>query len=260
MKKSNLLSIFLVIFITIIIGSNIYNYKIKKPSSNSSNQNNAPFFISNKTLYSGIIPQSKNFSKDGNWKLDISQYTDIAIYISTTDKNLTDTNTIKSLYLDEIKFAKFPKIGTPTLYYQNPLKFATDYISTEHSIETHLNYNILNFENEDNYNYYSSPNFFTDCSIPITLKFLNSEILKNYEMANSETLTFNGSILKKAKINLEDLNTTISFNINIVTNANQLYTNSITLEIPLKNQSNTLFDQNIYLKEDINSPFQLIEH
>ena len=63
-----------------------------------------------------------------------------------TDKNLTDTNTIKSLYLDEIKFAKFPKIGTPTLYYQNPLKFATDYISTEHSIETHLNYNILKYK------------------------------------------------------------------------------------------------------------------
>lgn len=217
----------------------------------------SPFTIKKQIFYSGITPKNTSYSNN-NWTLSISQYTDIAIYISRNSEILDDTNTINSLYIDNIKFIKEPKIGKPSLYYQNPLKFATDTISSDYLIDNHLSYNILNFKNEDNYNYYSTPNFFTDCSIPITLKYVNTNILKNFKLSNVETLFFNGSILKNSNLKLDDLETKLSFCINIVTNDNKLYTNTLEIDIPLSNSTYTLFEQNIHLEKETNLSFNSI--
>lgn len=215
----------------------------------------SPFKIKKQMFYSGILPKSTSYNDNENWNLSISQYTDIAIYISTTSSILDDSNTINSLYIDNIEYLKMPKIGAPALYYQNPKKFATDTIYSEYTIENHLNYNILNFDNEENYDYYSTPNFFTDCSLPITLKYVNYDILKNYKVANSEPLIFNGQILKKSNINLFDLEATISFCINIVSNENKLYKYNMNINIPLRYSNDNLFDKNISISNDLNENF-----
>ncbi len=255
MKKSFIkISIILLIFLgfTILFLSN-------KFLNNQSNvQNIEPKFKIKKVMfYSGILPKSTSYNDSENWNLSISQYTDIAIYISSTSNTLNDSNTINSLYIDQIQYTKEPKIGIPSLYYQNPKKFATNAISSDYLIENHLNYNILNFDNEENYDYYSTPNFFTDCSLPITLKYVNSDILKNYKVANSEPLIFNGQILKNSNINLFDLETTISFYINIVSNENKLYKYNMKIDIPLRYSDNSLFDKDISITNNLNEYFNM---
>ena len=112
-----------------------------------------------------------------------------------------------------------------------------------------MRYNILNFDNKENYNYYSTPNFFTDCSIPITLKYLNSDIIKNYKVPDMDTLEFDGRVLRDSNINLSDLSTSVKFDLNIVTNTNKLYTFNISVDIPLSDENSTIFDKNIYIKK-----------
>ena len=253
--KSKLLTLFIILLTIFIIYLCIFPtvQKISKPEITTTS---SPFTIKKQIFYSGIMPKNTTYSNNENWILSISQYTDIAFYIERNSKQLTDSNTINSIYIDNIKFIKKPILGTPALYYHNPLNFGTDKISTDFPIDTHLSYNILNFENNDNFNYYYSPNFFTDCSIPITLKYVNSNIIKDFKLPNSKTLVFNGSILKNANIKLESLNTKLSFCINIITNDNNFYKNQIELDIPLSNSEYNLLEQNIYLENEINSDFK----
>lgn len=244
----------LLISITFFI---IYITLTPQYNNTSKTEDISPFKISKILFYSGIIPKSTSFSNSNNWNLEISQYTDIAIYISNSGE-LTDYNTVKSLYIDNIKYIKKPNKGTPSLYYQNPLKFATSSIYSDYVIDNHLNYNILNFDNTDNFNYYSTPNFFVDCSNPIVLKYVNSGVMKNYNFSNKNKLVFNGSILKNSNISLEDLNSQISFTINIVSNNQKLYKYDMNINIPLSNSESTLLEENIYLEIENNSPFNEI--
>lgn len=218
-------------------------------------KNDSPFKISKMIFYSGIIPNCTSFSNTDNWNLEISQYTDIAIYIDNSSQQLSENNTINSLYIDNISYAQKPNIGKPNLYYQNPLNFATSAIYSDYIIDNHLSYNILNFDNTDNFNYYFTPNFFTDCSNPIVLKYVNSEILQNYTFSNKNNLVFDGSILKDSNIYLKDLNSQISFTINIVSNSQKLYKYDASINIPISTSEMTLFDSNIYLEQELNSPF-----
>lgn len=240
------------IFITFFTIYVIINPQYK----NDLNQkNDSPFKISKMIFYSGIIPNCTSFSNTDDWNLEISQYTDIAIYIDNSSKQLSENNTINSLYIDNISYTQKPNKGSPNLYYQNPLNFATSTIYSDYIIDNHLSYNILNFDNTDNFNYYFTPNFFTDCSNPIVLKYVNSEILQNYTFSNKNNLVFDGSILKDSNIYLKDLNSQISFTINIVSNSQKLYKYDASINIPISNSEMTLFDSNIYLEQELNSPF-----
>ena len=254
--KPKILIFFLVsltIFTTcIILFSRNTKENITKDSTETS-----PFTIDKQFFYTGITPKNTTYSNNENWILSISQYTDIALNIKRNSKELNDSNTISSLYIDNIKFIKKPKLGTPSLYYQNPLNFATDNISNDYPIDTHLTYTILNFENNDNYNYYYSPNFFTDCSIPITLKYVNSNIIKDFKLSNTETLFFNGSILKNSNFKLDFLNAKLSFCINIITNDQKFYKNQIELDIPISDSEYNLLDKNIFLEKETNLDFKL---
>lgn len=245
--------IFFISFIGILIASiTLFQKKDITPISTET----FPFTINKQIFYTGITPKNTTYSNTENWMLSISQYTDIALYIKRNSKELTDSNTINSLYIDNFNYLTKPKIGIPTLYYQNPMNFATDIISNDFPITTHLSYNILNFENQDNYNYYSSPNFFTDCSIPITLKYVNSNIVKDFKLSNTETLFFNGSILKNSNFKLENLNTKLSFCINIITNDKKFYKNQIEIDIPLSTTDYDLLEKNIYIEKNSNLDFK----
>lgn len=53
------------------------------------------------------------------WNLNLFEYTDIAIYInSKSNDSLSNENTIKSLYIDNIKFGN-PKLGEQNLYFKD---------------------------------------------------------------------------------------------------------------------------------------------
>ena len=66
--------------------------------------------------------------------MSICQYTDISIYIDniSTISELTDENTIKQLYIDNIVINSNADIGTKSLNYKNPLNFGKYEIGRAH--------------------------------------------------------------------------------------------------------------------------------
>lgn len=204
---------------------------------------NSPFGINKIILYSSASAKNKNTNfQNINWILDIFQYTDIAIYI--------EANTpIKNLSISNPKFSK----NSQALYYLDANEFGTGQSSQNFEISNNLDFSILNFDNSDNSIAYNTPVFFADCSNPITLKFTNL-LFENYLIKNTEKLTFNGSLLSKTPINLEQLHSKISFNINITNYNNKTYSTTLNLTIPVETKSSTIFDGYIYLEKELNLP------
>jgi hypothetical protein len=89
---------------------------------------------------------------------------------------------------------------------------------------------------------YNIPIFFEDCSNPITLKYVNHDIVENYKISSNEILKYDGSLLKTANVELNDLKTTINLDLNILTQDNQLHVKTLNIEIPLADEKNSIFD------------------
>lgn len=170
------------------------------------------FDVSKIHYYSNVNADVSETTYDNpEWNLNVYQYTDIAIYVD----RLSDSY-ITKVYIDNIEIENSKK-GVQDLYYLNPTDFgACNKINAE-KIDEKLEYNIIDDRNIDNDVKYNIPIFFEDCSNPITIRYINSEILKNYKIENTERVSFDGSLLKNGKIDLEDIESKISMNLNIVT-------------------------------------------
>ena len=131
-------------------------------------------------------------SKDQSLKdMSICQYTDLSIYIdnSQSSSELTDENSVKELYIDNIVMT----------------------------------------------------------SNPITLGYLNKDILTNYSVTDdSKSISFNGKVLKEANINLEDINYTLRFTIHIVNNLNQTFAYNMKLDVNLDDNNGGIYNGYIY--------------
>lgn len=175
--------------------------------------------------------------------MSICQYTDISIYIDNTSTiyELTDENTIKQLYIDDITAIANANIGTKILNYKNPLNFGK-YKIIDTPENNRIDFNIVNTNSENENNDYSNPTFYTDCSNPISLGYLNKDILTNYSVSpNSSTVSFNGKVLQEANISLDDINYTLTFNIHIVNNLNQKFVYSIKLDVNLDDDNGGIY-------------------
>lgn len=213
----------------------------------SDENENTIFSIQKILLYSNAnaIDNSENQSlKD----MSISQYTDLSIFIdnSLSTSELTDENTVKELYIDNIIIESKLDSGTKILNYKNPLnfgKFKDILLPTNNRID----FKIINTNQENENNNYDEPTFYTDCSNPITLGYLNKDILTNYSITdNSKTVSFNGKVLKEANINLDDINYTLNFTIHIVNNLNQSFSYDMKLDITLNDENGGIYNGYVY--------------
>ena len=180
--------------------------------------------------------------------MSISQYTDISIYIDNTStiSELTDENTIKQLYIDNIEITSNSNIGNKTLNYKNPLNFGK-YTKVESSENNRIDFNIVNTNSENQSNDYSSPTFYTDCSNPISLGYMNENLLTNYAVSkDANTVSFNGKVLKEANVNLNDINYTLTFKIHIVNNLNQKFVYSMSLDVNLDDDNGGIYNGYIF--------------
>ena len=189
-----------------------------------------------------------NETKKPMWNLDVYQYTDIAIYISANSSN-SEQNTIKELYIDDVKFDSL-NTGTPNLYYKNLFEFGKFNLINNNIITNRLDYKILPpaksvspdantlsdaVESEINY---SEPEIYSDCATPLTLEYVNL-IKSNYLVSNIETpLIYDGSLLKRANIDLPSIECNLSFKIHIKNNLDESYVATVKIPIPLKNDTN----------------------
>lgn len=251
--KKNVILIFLIIIIFILDSFLFYNYIFLKYKAKNSlekneiiiaeNLSNTPFKVSKIILYSSASAENKNTNfQNTNWILDIYQYTDIAIFIDSLAaiKNLSITN---------------PKFNNTSqkLYYLDSNNFGSGDIDYNFEITNTLDFSILNFSNTDNSIKYNTPVFFANASNPITLKFTNT-LFKNFSIDSKEKLAFNGSLLSKTPIKLEQLFSNFSFCINITDYNNQHYSTILDIEIPVQNESSNIFNGYIYSEKLLNMP------
>ncbi len=227
LKKKDLiiLLVLIVILISLIpfyilkIRDIIYSNKFATYSYETYTNYTNPIFSIEKIVYYSNAFVTDN-SSDGNFQnINIGQYTDIAIYINNTNASdeLTDKNTIAELYIDNIKVTSNSNKGTKTLCYKNPYYFAT-YKGLQAPENGRINFNIITNNKDNKEGAYNNPSFYQDCSNPISLGYINKDIVTNFEIANTDTLSLNGTILQKANITLDDLTFNMSFTIHIKNN------------------------------------------
>lgn len=225
--------------ITLAVRNNIFAKETIKTYSNYS----APIFtIENIIFYSNAFVTDN--SKDQNLQdIDIGQYTDIAIYINNhnSSEELTDENTVKQLYIDNIKITSNSDKGERIIGYKNPLYFAK-YKGIETPENNRIDFNIISTNKDNKESSYNNPSFYQDCSNPISLGYINKNIATNVSVNSNSAVALDGSILKQANITLEDLVFTMSFQIHIINNKDEEFICYINKPILTEEQNNSLFD------------------
>lgn len=233
------------LFSTYIYGK--YRNKLAIENSDvelASELSSIPFSVNKIILYSSAYGENENTNfQSSDWILDIFQYTDIAIY-------LDGNKAIKELSISNISLA-----DNQHLYYLDGTEFGTANILSDCEITNTLDFTVLNFDNNDNSIGYNTPIFFADCSNPITLKYVNN-LYSSYTIANTEKLAFDGTLLSKTNVQLDDLKVNISFDINLKDYDNNSYYTTIYLTIPVKNSSSSILDGYVYEENtDLNIQF-----
>ncbi len=223
MKNKKVIS-FLIIALLITIIILISSFNSKKGTS--------VFSISQIIAYSSadVINQSNN---EALTNLQIDQFTDISILIDNNKDNspLTEANTVKELSIDNIVIKQKSNIGTPLLNYKTPLNFAK-YQSLDSATDDRIDFTILTTNEQNQENNYSTPVFYTDCSNPITLGYINKNIVDKYSISNTKTtVSYSAKILRDANIQIQDISNSISFDIHLTSNTNQKYVYSVDFDL-----------------------------
>lgn len=178
------------------------------------------------TCYSSAFAFNNTTNKVQNgWSIDLSQYTDIAIYLNTQDAD------IANMYIDNISFSNnnFSHLG---LSYLVPENFGKSPLLEEDSSSV-------------------SERIDLPLSNPITFRYMNYNIKENCLITDIEDpLVFDGSILKRGKVTLSSLKNTVSFNLHFVDNNGNTSSLPVTINIPFENkQSGKSIYDGYYLEE-----------
>lgn len=253
----NKLKTVIVLCVLLILCSIGYKLIIERTSSTKEFQNELVklaekneipvFYIQKIMLYSsaGVIDNSENQNLSN---IDISQYTDLAIYLKNGNEDgLTADNTISKLWIDEINIEANEKWNNKYVTYKNPYEFGK-FTNSELVNDTKIEYKVMQNNEENNEEEYNEPTFYTDCSNPITLSYTNKNIVTGAKVRENSSIATNGKILGQAQVNLEDLNYILSFVINIENNLGQVFEYKMRLNIYLNAGNNELY--NGYLMQE----------
>lgn len=170
-KKKNLLIVIIVISLVFIflVGFFIFNRHMLKTNFENDilpfarkNQNTI-FKINKITFFSSCDAKNKTASNSNFTIEDLYQYTDIALFITSTSEEKTFENTLKKVSINNIKFTSSPTLGEPKLYYKNINNFAKSEISEENLINENLDFNITS---EDEVNL-DKPTLYNNLANPI---------------------------------------------------------------------------------------------
>ena len=208
---------------------------------------NTIFKIEKITFFSNCNAQNKTLSNTNFTLENLYQYTDMAFFITSSSSEKNSENTLKNVFIDNIKFNHTPEVGEQSLYYKNINNFAKSDI-----IEENL---IIDITSEDEANL-DQPTLYNNLANPIVLSYINSNIRTDYTITDtSNPITYDGSLLQKCNILLDSIACNLSFDINITNNQNEEFKCTIYVDIPLKDDNKSIYDGNIILKKDTNFIF-----
>ena len=181
--------------------------------------------------------------------MDISQFTDISIKIDNKFyiSELTNKNTVSELYIDNIVITKENEKGDCRLNYKSPLLFGKYQDSVDKT--DRIDFNILHTNADNNNNDFSSPTFFTDCSNPITLGYLNKNVKTNGAISTTtEKIDFNGKLLKLANVPIDDVAYRVSFQIHLKNSLEESFVYTMDLNLPMEEKNSSIYDGYIFKK------------
>lgn len=239
--------IILILIILLCVSLYIYHYIINKRTLrenytkeivNIDEENEKTIFSIDKIMVYSSADAIDNTEEKNLQNLSVCQYTDIAIYINNKNsiKETTAENTINELYIDDINISLNSGTGNQLLNYKDIHKFGK-YESIENS-GGRINYNVLHTNIENETYDYSNPTFFTDCSNPITLGYVNKDIVTKYKVSKENNLiVFDGKVLKTAGVNLKDIGYSLSFTIHIRNNLDQEFVYNADINVSLEDES-----------------------
>lgn len=206
------------------------------------------FSLDKVLMFSSASASNNEVVNKALWDINISQFTDIAIYINNHSENeLTAENTINSLYIDNLKFNNQPSLGNCNLFYKNVNNFGKYEYIENNIIQDSLNFEIV----QENINY-DSPRIYIDASTPICLSFVNKDIKTNAIISDTSIpLVYDGSLLKRTGVSLNNLRTNLSFNIHIINNLDQHFVCNVNIEIPLEDENSDIYSG--YIKKELSN-------
>lgn len=85
-------------------------YCLEKSILEIAELNSKDIFSLDKIFLFSSADATNNITSNANWDLNISQYSDIAVFINNNKSELSNENSIKKLYLDNFKFNTAPSI------------------------------------------------------------------------------------------------------------------------------------------------------
>lgn len=256
MNKKVLVIIDIILFIfTIFIYKYIFDVETRKniytqESVQLAEENEKQVFkIEKIILWSSAyaVDNSEGELKD----VDISQFTDIEIYINNLSKSqeLTGENTVNEMFITNMKIETNELNRDVRLNYKNPYDCGK-FVDLESWRDDGILFKILNTNKKEEEADYNQSVFFTDCSNPITLGYVNKNFLSNCEIVGEEgIISFDGAILSKINQDLENLNSKISFDINLINNFNESYVCKVNFNIDLTANNKAI--KSGYLKQEI---------
>lgn len=195
------------------------------------------FSISKIVLFSSAFADSNLNTNTSTTIKNLFQFTDIAIFIDQNSSEFDSSNTLKSVSIENITFNTKPNLGNPNLYFKDLTTFATAKISEDNLINTDLKFEVTSNNEID----YSKPILYNNCANPITLCYKNNNLISEYTISN-QTISYNGSLLKDCNIILNNLKCNLSFYIIIENNLGHKYRCPINIDIPLSNDTSSIFD------------------
>lgn len=233
-KRIKILIAIIIVLLIVSIGSYFF-IQYQKNENEKLERAKTVFNISQLIIYSSADATQNDTNKEPIWNLNLYQYTNIGIKINnqndyTGEKN---KNAIKELYIDNIQILEKPILGNLNFYYLNPLDFSKGNIIEENLITDNLNYDVLDFGvSLDS----SKPQINKDAGI-VSLQIINKDIYNDFIISDiSAPVTFDGSLLKRSNLDLNNLKYKISFDINIVNNLDEKFKCTVLIDCPIEKE------------------------
>ena len=210
------------------------------------------FTVDSITLFSSADASYKTNTANNFTIQNLYQYTDIALFIKNTSDEDTLENTLKTVHIDNIQFSNTPKLGKPSLYFKSINDFAKSDIIEENRMTDSFEFTVSSNGEAD----LSTPTLYNNLANPLTFSYVNSNIKSDYTITDiSSPITYDGSLLQKCNINLEDIRCTFSFDIYITNNLDEDFKTTVSIDIPVSSEDKTILDGNLTIKQDTNYTF-----
>lgn len=211
-------------------------------------ENQQSVFRLNKVLLfhsAGVNDYSHNHSLQN---LGICQYSDISISIDNTSYiyDLTPENTVKELFIDNIQMSSNGSFGEMYLAYKNLNDFGK-YLPLTVPENGRIDFQIVNTNEQNEAIDYSKPTFYTDCSNPISLGFVNKDIIPSYSVSEeNSSIALNGKLLGQANIDLQAISYVLQFDIHIKNHRNETFIYHAKLDVDLTGDNNAIVNGSYY--------------